>query len=248
MAAMSRFEEILTAGSEDLLKTLYKCTSNPQEPAATGLARARQMARNLGLSYAQLVCALGFNPHIRDLSDVLAVVGFDSYDKLARERNLAFINDIYHQLGIKDVLAVYQHVTSNLQALDVIQHLIQLRLENIERQIEATINSVFIERYKKEMRAIYNDGVAQIDFVEKRLQNTHSGFRALLNEVALIVESRLIPVGDLFFRDSILPEEKRRLIIRGLIPRDLIEARLADTAIALREREVLEEQLKLLGA
>jgi len=248
MAAMSRFEEILTAGSEDLLKTLYKCASNPQEPAATGNARARQMARNLGLSYAQLVCALGFNPHIRDLSDVLAVVGFESYDKLAHERNLAFINDIYQHLGVKDVLTVYQHVTGDLQVLDVIQHLIQLRLENIEKQIEATINSVFIERYKKEMRAIYNDGVAQIDFVEKRLQNTHSGFRALLNEVALIVESRLVPVGDLFFRDSILPEEKRRLIIRGLIPRDLIEARLADTALALREREVLEEQLKLLDA
>jgi len=248
MAAMSRFEEILTAGSEDLLKTLYKSASNQHEPATTGSARARQMARNLGLSYAQLVCALGFNPHIRDLSDVLAVVGFDFYDKLAHERNLTFTNDIYQQLGVKDVLTVYQHVASDLQVLDVIQHLIQLRLQNIEKQIEATINSVFIERYKKEMRAIYNDGVAQIDFAEKRLQNTHSGFRALLNEVALIVESRLIPVGDLFFRDSILPEEKRRLIIRGLIPRNLIEARLADTSLSLREREVLEKQLKLLDA
>jgi hypothetical protein len=239
MAAMSRFEEILTAGSEDLLKTLYKSASNQQEPVATGSTRARQTARNLGFSYAQLVCALGFNPHIRDLSDVLAVVGFDSYDKLAHERNLAFINDAYQQLAVKDVLTVYQHVSSDPQILDVIQHLIQLRLENIERQIEATINSVFIERYKKEMRAIYNDGVAQIDFAEKRLQNTHSGFRALSNEVALIVESRLMPVGDLFFRDSILPEEKRRLIIRGLIPRNLIEARLADAALSQREREVL---------
>lgn len=245
---MSRFEEILTARSEELLKTLYRSAANQDEPAATGQARARQIARGLGLTYPQLVCAVGFNAHIQELSDVIAVLGFDSYDALARERNLAFINDIYQQLGVKDVLAIYQHVTGNLAMLQVIQHLLQRRLEKLEERIEATVNSVFIERYKKEMRAIYNDGVAQIDFAEKRLSNTHSGFRALLNEVALIVESRLIPVGDIFFRDSILPEEKRRLIIRGLIPRELVQARLADSSIPAQERKVLEDQIKLLDA
>ena len=63
-----------------------------------------------------------------------------------------------------------------------------------------------------------------------------------------IVESRLIPVGDIFFRASILPEEKRRLIIRGLIPREIVEARLADAKISEQERYVLEDQLKLLDA
>ncbi|MCB1748590.1 MAG: hypothetical protein H6977_15345 [Gammaproteobacteria bacterium] len=245
---MTRFEEILTARSEDLLKTLYRSASKQDEPAATGLARTRQIAHNLGLTYPQLVCALGFNAHIQELSDVLAVLGFSSYDALARERNLAFVTDIYQQLGVKDVLAIYLHVTHNLPMLEVIQHLLERRLEKLEERIEATVNSVFIERYKKEMRAIYNDGVAQIEFAEKRLSNTHSGFRALLNEVALIVESRLIPVGDIFFRDSILPEEKRRLIIRGLIPRALVEARLADASIPAQERKVLEDQIKLLDA
>ncbi len=245
---MSRFEEILSARSEDLLKTLYKSASGQEERAASGTARARQVARNLGLTYSQLVCAVGFNSHIQDLSDVIAVIGFDSYDALARERNLAFINDIYQSLGIRDVLAIYQHVARDLPMLELIQHLLQKRLEKIEERIEQTVNSVFIERYKKEMRAIYNDGVAQIDFAEKRLSMTHSGFRALLNEVALIVESRLIPVGDIFFRESILPEEKRRLIVRGLIPRELVEARLADAKIPEQERAVLEDQLKLLDA
>ena len=132
--------------------------------------------------------------------------------------------------------------------LEVIQHLLTRRLQKIEDRIEATVNSVVIERYKKEMRSIYNDGVAQIDFAEKRLSKTHSGFRALLNEVAMIVESRLIPIGDIFFRESILPEEKRRLMIRGLIPRDLVETRLEDRDIPEQERNVLEDQLKLLGA
>jgi hypothetical protein len=191
---------------------------------------------------------VGFNSHIQDLSDVIAVMGFDSYDALARERNLAFINDIYQQLSIRDMLALYQHVARSVPMLEVIQHLLQMRLEKIEERIEQTVNSLFIERYKKEMRAIYNDGGAQIDFAETRLLKTHSGFRALLNEVALIVESRLIPVGDIFFREAILPEEKRRLIIRGLIPRELVEARLADPKIPVQERNVLEDQLKLLDA
>jgi hypothetical protein len=248
VAHMSRFEEILTAGSEDLLKTLYKSASAQDAPAAAGHARARQVAQNLGLTYPQLVCALGFNARIQGLSDVLALIGFDSYDALARERNRAFAEDIYQQLGIKDVLAVYLHVSRNLQLLEVIQHLLEHRLQKIEERIEATVSSLIIDRYKKEMRAIYIDGVAQIDFAEKRLSKMHSGFRALLNEVALIVESRLIPVGDIFFRESILPEEKRRLIMRGFIPRDLVVHRLADKRISTHERKVLEDQLKLINA
>lgn len=240
---MTRFEEILTASSEDLLKTLYKSSSG-QDSKVSG-SRTKQVARNLGLTYSQLVCALGFNATIQELSDVLAVMGFESYDALAKERNQAFVSDIYQQLGIKDVLAIYAHVVDCLPLLEVIQHLLIRRLEKIEDRIEATVNSVVIERYKKEMRAIYNDGVAQIEFAEERLSKTHSGFRALLNEVALIVESRLIPVGDIFFRDSILPEEKRRLVIRGLIPRELIESRLADPQVPEHERSVLEDQLKL---
>jgi len=102
-----------------------------------------------------------------------------------------------------------------------------------------------IERYKKEVRGIYSDGVALPEFVEGRLANTHSGFRALLNEVLLVVEHRLVPVGDIFFRDAVLPEEKRRLIAKGLVPRDLIVARLAEPDISAQERKVLEEQLRL---
>jgi len=247
---MSRFEALLTAGSEKLLKTLYRTAAGAHgdEAAASGTPRAQALARHLGLTYPQLVCALGFNHDITELADIVAIAGFESYDALARERNLAFTSDIYQQLSVRDVLAVYQHVTGNLAMLEVMQHLLQRRLEAIEGQIEATVNSVYIERYKKEMRAIYNDGVAQIDFAEQRLAQTHSGFRALLNEVTLIAESRLIPVGDLFFRDTILPEEKRRLIIRGLIPRELVEARLADTDIPAQERRVLEDQLVLLDA
>jgi hypothetical protein len=243
---MSQFEELLIAPSEELLKSLYKSAASQPERPGGGVARTRHIAKSLGLTYAQLICAIGFNARIQELSDVLAVLGFESYDALAHERNVAFTSDIYQQLGIKDLLAIYLHVPRSRPLLEVLQHLLTRRLQNIEDRIEATVNSVVIERYKKEVRAIYNDGVAQIDFAEDRLSRPYNGFRALLGEVSLIVESRVIPVGDIFFRETILPEEKRRLMIRGLIPRALVETRLSEADLGAHERTVLEDQLKLL--
>ena len=238
---MSKFEEILTSSGEELLKKLYRSGIRSKQKDA-----ARAYARNLGLTHAQMVCALGFNAHIGELTDVIQIVGFDSYESLARERNEYFMNDVYDRLGIKDVLAIYLHIPRDPAALQIIQYLLERRLENIETRIEETVNSVVIERYKKEVRAIYSDGVAQIEFTESRLEKTQSGFRALLNEVGLIAEARLIPVGDLFFRDTILPEEKRRLISKGLIPKTLVEQRLGDEQLSAQERLVLEDQIRLM--
>lgn len=239
---MSVFEEILTAPAEQLLKLLYKSAATRDSETR----RSREIAKKFGLTHGQLLCALGFNSHIRELPDVLTILGVASYDALATSRNEYFTSDIYDRVGIKDILAIYLHVAKDPQHLQIMQYLLGSRLRNIEDRIEATVNSLIIERYKKEMRSIYNDGVAQFEFVEERLRNTHSGFRALLNEVVMIVESRLIPAGDIFFRDMILPEEKRRLITKGFIPRDLVVSRLQEPDISPQERKVLNEQLKLM--
>ena len=122
--------------------------------------------------------------------------------------------------------------------------LLVARITRIEERVEETVNSILIERYKKEMRAIYSSGIAQNDFVEFRLRQMDSGFRALLNETALIAEHRLVPIGDLFFRNTLLPEEKRRLIARGYVPRDLIEQRLDDPDVTPSERSMLLTQLE----
>ncbi|MFT4561459.1 MAG: hypothetical protein ACI9BW_001200 [Gammaproteobacteria bacterium] len=237
---MTKFQEILTSSGESLLKMLYRSSANGGGRSANN---AQEYARNLRLTYAQLVCALGFNRHIQDLPDVITIIGFDSYEALAKQRNHFFSNDIYDRLGIKDVLAIYAYVPDDMKLLPIMQYLLSARLAQIESRIEATVNSIVIERYKKEMRAIYSDGVAQIEFAEERLDKTHSGFRALLNEVSMIVQARLIPIGDIFFRDNILPEEKRRLILKGFIPKDLIEQRLEDSVVPELERIMLVEQL-----
>ncbi len=124
------------------------------------------------------------------------------------------------------------------------QYLLKMRLERVEARIEETVNSLIIEKYKAEMRAIYSDGIANIDFTEERLNRQDNGFRALLNEVSIIIESKIIPAGDIFFRDSILPEEKRKLLNSGLIPRELIETRLQDETTSQEEKQILNDYLK----
>ncbi len=95
------------------------------------------------------------------------------------------------------------------------------------------------------MRAIYSDNIADIDFAEKRLSRTNSGFRALLNEVTIIAESKLLPAGDIFFRETILPEEKRKLLNKGMIPIDLIETRLQEEQISQQEKKMLLDYINL---
>ena len=234
------FNKVIAASGESLLQLLYQSQATIGGKNLT----PRHFAQHFKMTYAQFTCALGFNDDIESLPDVIAIAGYEDYEQLAGIRNEYFTSDIYDRLGIRDVLQIYNHVARNTKNQQLMQYLMQRRLEQIEARIEATVNSIVIERYKKEMRSIYNDGVAQIDFAEKRLADTHSGFRALLNEVSMIAESKLIPVGDIFYRDGILPEEKRRLVMRGLVPQNLVEDRLLDQSISPQERKVLEEQLR----
>jgi hypothetical protein len=241
---MPTFEELLTAPAEELLKLVFK-TAAACDREVQG-RRSREIAQRLGLTHGQLICALGFNPGMRDLPDVALILGFTGYEELARLRNEYFTHDVYERIGIRDILAIHARVAHDRWNLELLQHLLPIRLQRIEDRIERTVASLVIERYKKEVRSLYAEGVAQPGFVETRLAQAHSGFRALLGEVLLVVQHRVVPVGDIFFRDSVLPEEKRRLIVNGLVPRELIVARLAEAGLGEPERAMLEEQLRLL--
>ncbi len=234
----SPFSKLLTAPAERLVNLLYKTAMKEDEPRGVRLAR---IAKRLSMNPQQLTCALGFNAAIRELTDVIQTLGFHSYEQLAKERNELFIDDLYRFLKIEDILSIYVHVAQDPSTQAIMQYLLKTRIENIEKRIEATVNSLIIERYKKEIRSIYKDGLAQIEFAEERLNKTDSGFRALVNEVAIIVESKLIPVGDIFFRETILPEEKRKIMNRGLIPDEFITTRLEDQNISEQERKMLED-------
>jgi len=239
---MTLFEQILNAPEEELLKLVYRAAStrdrNSQE------RRSREIARRLGIVHGQLICAIGFHPRIHELPDVISMLGFATHEQLAQQCDRYFTQDVYDRLGIKSVLAIYSRARTTEWLERHLQPLLQPRLHRIEDRIETSVNPLVIERYKKEIRAIYGGGLAWPEFVETRLKEVHTGFRALLCEVQLIVEHRIIPIGDIFFRDNILPEEKRRLIKHGLVPRDLVESRLQSQHLPLAERQVLEQHVR----
>ncbi|HEY5702963.1 MAG TPA: hypothetical protein VIV20_05755 [Gammaproteobacteria bacterium] len=237
---MASFRQILTASEEDLLKIFYAYLAG--KSGASG--DIKLIAKELSLRAAQLVCAIGFNPHINKATELLPAIGYQSLDTLKKDRNTVYINDVYKRVALDNILTLYGFVKDYPEILEEIQSMLEQRLAKIEEKIEASVNSIIIDRYKEEMRSIYIDGIADLDFAERRLNQYESGFRALINEVYIIIESRLIPAGDIFFRNSILPEEKRRLVNKGLIPDDLIEARLKDADISKREKQMLEEYLE----
>ncbi len=236
----SVFRAILTAPEETLVQRFFRY----QARATSMGSRLTEIAKAEGLRNEQLICAVGFNRHARLITEIMPILGYATFEELAKERNDIFTTDIYKKLPLDDVLAVYTVVKEDPANLQVMQYLLKERLEQVEQRIEETVNSMIIERYKSEIRTVYNEGIAGMDFAEERLNRTDSGFRALLNEVGIIVDAKIIPAGNIFFRNTILPEEKRRLLARGLIPRDLIEARLNDENTPADERSILNEFMR----
>lgn len=237
---MSVFDDILHESEEALLARFYHFKPGNQAPR-TNLT---DIASSLKLRKEQLVCALGFNPEIRLLVEILPVFGFVTLNELDQDRNTIFTTDIYKRLSLDNVIKVYERIQHTPATLEVMQYLLKSRLDRIESEIETTVNSMIIEKYKTEMRAVYNLGIAGIDFTEDRLDKHDSGFRALLNEVTMIVESKLIPAGEIFFRDSVLPQEKQKLLNKGLIPKELVQSRVNEPGISSGERKVLNDFLR----
>lgn len=237
---MATFNDIIAAQEEELLQHFYRFRDD-SVPKGNRLAA---IAKKNRLHPQQVICAVGFNPNARYLTEVFPLLGYATYNELAQERNDIFVSDIYKRISLDNVLKIYEVIVNDNELLDVMQYLLKNRLTKVEERIEETVNSLVIEKYKAEIRAIYNDGIATIEFAEERLGLQDSGFRALLNEVNIIVESKLIPAGEIFFRGTILPREKQKLLSKGLIPKELVESRLADKNTSPDEKEVLYDYLK----
>ena len=68
-------------------------------------------------------------------------------------------------------------------------------------------------------------------------------FRILASEINVMAEVGFFPASNLFFMDSISPEEKKDLIDASHIDVDIIKNRLQNVNISAEEREVLEGYL-----
>ena len=237
---MASFKAILRNEPQQLLQLLYKYGTLELQAEEKTAA----IAKDLQLREAQIVCAIGFNAHLSELPEVPDILGFESYEALVQARNEYFTTDIYKLLTLDNILSIYAAIKDISSLRHMMEYLLESRLKRIEQRIDETVNSLIIDKYKEEMRSIYSDEVVSLDFVEKRLAQSDSGFRALINEVTLIVESKMIPAGDIFFREEILPQEKKKLLDKGLIPKTLIEMRLGDPNISSIEKKILYDYAK----
>lgn len=231
------FTELLTASDADLVKTFYKVKTDPN---ADFIVRINKVGAQLGLNHSQLVCALGFNRHIRELADIYSTLGFRSYKLLTYRCNELFSTDTYNQLGIDNILDIYSERLEDQQVLDSLREMLIPRLEHIEAEIEKNEDPSHIMSYRMEVHAIYKAGIVDKNFAERRIAMNNGKFRAMSDEVLVVAETGMIPPSNLFFMDTIAPEEKKLLIEHKFIDQNMVKNRLQNQKISAEERDMLE--------
>jgi len=238
---MTPFEQLLVGSSADLHALLERFGVLAEQDQDQRLER---LAQRLGVNVSQLVCGVGFNPAAEAVQRLPAWLGFASYDALVGERNYLFINDLYRQLSIDDVVEIYGQLRLVPDPDNALADLLASRLNHIESQIEATINPVMIGSYKLEIRALYENHLASAELLELRLRPESEVLRGIADEIMLIARSGTVPAARLLAHAGVSAEEKRRLLFHDLVSREAVAARLADPAIPARERELLAEALE----
>ncbi len=237
---MISFTELLTASDADLVKIFYKIKPG-EDPDF--IKRINKIASQLDLNHSQVVCALSFNKNIRDLTDIISILGFRSYKLMSYRQNELFTTDTYQQLPIDNILDIYSERLEDEQIKDMLRELLRPRLEHIEADIEKNDDPSHTISYRMEIHAIYTSGIADKEFAEERLSKNIAKYRMLANEVGVIVESGLIPPSNLFFADTISLEEKQDLIVNDHISSEMVKNRLQNSNVSDEEREMLEEHL-----
>ena len=235
---MISFTELLTASDEHLVKLFYKVKLGDDPDF---IKRINKIAAQMGLNHSQVVCALGFNKHIRDLTDIVSTLGFRSYKLLSYRQNELFTTDTYQQLPIDNILDIYSERLEDEQILSMIRELLGPRLEHIEADIEKNDDPSQVISYRMEIHAIYGSGIADKDFAEARVNKDIGKYRIIANELNVIAEAGLVPPSNFFFMDIITLEEKRDLIVNKHIPSEMVKNRLQNSNISEEERDMLEE-------
>ncbi len=212
---MYSFETLLRASSDELLAIFSATRVGPLDD--TG-GRREQIAQQFGLRVPQLLCSIGFNSAVSERLDVCRALGFANYEGLIAERNYAFIHDVYRAVSINNVLEIYS-VMNRLAAQGTSwSDLVLTRMNNIESQLEETINPILIGGYKLEIRAIYENHLASPEFVRGRLTPNHAVMRDVANENAIMLERGAIDPMAFLTSDGVSADEKRRAMFQGLIP------------------------------
>lgn len=234
---MSNFSALLTANDTMLVKIFYKFKADPNIDLIQNI---NNIAAKLRLNHAQLVCSIGFNKNIRDLTDIITILGFKSYKLMTYRRNELFTKDLYKDISVEDILDLYSERLEDEGILSTLREIILTRLTHIENTIEKSENPGLTMSYCLEMRSIYKSGIADKAFSESRLKSNISKYRILASEINEMIDENIFPPSNLFFMDDIGLDEKQLLIENKYIPHEMIKNRLQNTKISAEERELLE--------
>lgn len=234
---MVSFTELLTASDADLVRIFHKVKT---EDVGDFILKINRAAAQLGLNHSQLVCALGFNLNIRDLTDIYSTLGFRSYKLLSYRCNELFTTDTYNQLSIDNILDIYSERLEDQQILDSLRSMLWPRLEHIEADISKNEDPAHVISYRMEIHAIYKAGIVGEDFAQKRIEEPIDKFRLMSDEISVIIELGLLHPSNLFFSDYLVPEEKKLLIDKQFIDIGMVKNRLQNKNITQDERDMLE--------
>jgi len=237
---MVSFNELLTASDTDLVRIFHKVSADPN---ADFILRINKIAAQLGLNHTQLVCALGFNRHIRDLTDIYSTLGFRSYKLLSYRCNELFSTDTYNQLDISNIMDIYSDRLEDQLVLDSLRSMLEPRLEHIEAAIGKSEDPAHVISYRMEIHAIYRAGIVDKDFATRRIEQPIDKFRQMSGEIDVIIEMGMVPASNLFFSDALTPDEKKALIENKHIDSNMIKNRLQNTNIPQDERDMLESYI-----
>ena len=235
---MISFTELLTANDADLVKTFYKVKS---DPSVDFIKNINSIATQLELNHSQLVCAIGFNKNIRDLTDIMTVLGFKSYKVMIYRRNELFTTDTYQQLGIDNILDIYSARLEDEEIFETLRELLHPRLQHIEADIEKTDDPGYTVSYRMEIHSIYQSGIADKSFAEERIQKDIGKYRHMASELSEMINAEIFPPSNFFFMETITPDEKRELIQQDHVSSDMVKNRLQNSKISADERDMLEE-------
>lgn len=237
---MPSFTDILTASDAELVKIFYKVKSDPKDDF---IVRINKVAAQLGLNHTQLICALGFNKHIRDLTDIHSILGFRSFKVLMYREEELFSTDTYNQLSIDNILDIYSERLEDQEIQDRIRTLLIPRLQHIEEDIKKNGDPGHVISYRMEVHSIYNAGIADQNFCDERLKQDNGDSRMIASEVLLIVDAGFHPPTNLFFMETVTAEERKDLIENRDIPPEVIKNRLQNQNIDEEERAILEDYI-----
>ncbi|MBI1732641.1 MAG: hypothetical protein HYR49_07715 [Gammaproteobacteria bacterium] len=237
---MASFTELLTASDTDLVRIFHKVTTDPN---ADFIVRINKVAAQMELNHSQLVCALGFNKHIRDLTDIYSTLGFRSYKLLSYRCNELFRTDTYNQLTIDNILDIYSERLEDQEILNTLRSMLEPRLEHIEAELGKNEDPAHVISYRMEVHAIYRAGIVDKDFAMRRIEQPIDRYRQMSGEIGVIVEMGLVPASNLFFSEALTPDEKKALIEAKHIDANMIKNRLQNTNIQQDERDMLESYI-----